>query len=94
MIPMQRFRPVISSGIIGGLLSSLFSNMWGEFFRRLSHFLAGGDGESAYWDEPLFFIFLFFLPGALLAIAFSALRIPKPDQKKVLGAKGLYSTWT
>ena len=44
-----------------------------EFFRRLHWALTGGVGESAVWDEPLFYMAILGIPagliGALIAFA-------------------------
>ena len=54
-----------------------------DFFRRLHWALTGGVGESAVWDEPLFYMALLGIPAGLIgaliafAIAFAVRRRPQ-----------------
>ena len=51
-----------------------------DFFRRLHWALTGGVGESAAWDEPLFYMAILGIPAGLIgaliafAVAFAVCR--------------------
>jgi hypothetical protein len=54
-----------------------------DFFRRLHVALTGGVGQSAVWDEPLFYMAIMGIPAGLMgaliafAIAFAVRRHTK-----------------
>lgn len=40
--------------------------IWPEFYKRLQWARSGGDGESAVWGEPLFYMIILGAPAGLI----------------------------
>jgi hypothetical protein len=71
---MTKFKStVLKYAMGGGILFALVSTFmlpgcWSDLFRRVLHAASGGGGESACWDEPLFYMMIYAVPGSLIGI--------------------------
>lgn len=60
------------------------SEIWPDFYRRLSWAAGGGRGESADWGEPLFYMVVMGVPAGLIGTAIAwvvALAIGRMTRK-------------
>jgi hypothetical protein len=52
--------------VLGVLIPWVWTGLLLEFAKRAMWAIRGGAGESAVWGEPLFYMVLFGVPGALI----------------------------